>query len=63
MTCSLNHADAWMRPACKPDGARYYEYSFVYVDDLLILSHQMASGDLIGKNDSFKMAIAREKNE
>jgi hypothetical protein len=32
--------DVWMRAAVKPNGFKYYEYIFVYVDDLLILSHQ-----------------------
>ncbi len=32
--------DVWMRPAVKPNGFQYYEYILVYVDDLLILSHQ-----------------------
>ncbi len=27
--------DVWMRAAIKPNGFRYYEYTFVYVDDLL----------------------------
>ena len=32
--------DVWYRPAVKPDGFPYYEYVLVYVDDLLVLSHQ-----------------------
>jgi hypothetical protein len=32
--------DVWIRAAVKPNGFKYYEYIFVYVDDLLILSHQ-----------------------
>jgi hypothetical protein len=32
--------DVWMRPGTKGNGFKYYEYIFVYVDDLLILSHQ-----------------------
>jgi hypothetical protein len=32
--------DVWMRAAVKPNGFKYYEYILVYVDDLLILSHQ-----------------------
>jgi hypothetical protein len=31
--------NVWMRAAVKPNGFKYYEYIFVYVDDLLILSH------------------------
>jgi hypothetical protein len=29
-----------MHPNIKPDGFKYYEYIIVYVDDLLIISHQ-----------------------
>jgi hypothetical protein len=29
-----------MRPAVKSNGYKYYEYIFVYVDDLLVLSKQ-----------------------
>jgi hypothetical protein len=32
--------DVWMQAATKPDGSKYYEYILVYVDDLLIISHQ-----------------------
>jgi hypothetical protein len=32
--------DVWFRAAIKPDGFHYYEYVFVYDDDLLVLSHQ-----------------------
>ncbi len=35
---SLADADVWLRPAVKSDGSHYYEYIFVYVDDLLVLS-------------------------
>jgi hypothetical protein len=40
----LCHADpdVWLRPARKPDGFEYYEYILVYVDDLLVLSHNGA---------------------
>jgi hypothetical protein len=37
---SLADADVWLRPSSKPDGFQYYEYVLVYVDDLLVLSHQ-----------------------
>jgi len=36
----LADPDVWMRPATKPDGFQYYEYVLVYVDDVLVLSHQ-----------------------
>ena len=31
--------DVYRRPYVKPDGFRYYEYILVYVDDVLIISH------------------------
>jgi hypothetical protein len=30
--------DVWLRPACKPDGTKYYEMILCYVDDLLAIS-------------------------
>jgi hypothetical protein len=36
---SMADPDVWMRPAAKPNGFAYYEYLLVYVDDVLILSH------------------------
>ena len=38
-TSSLADPDVWYRAATKPDGFEYYEYLLVYVDDLLVLSH------------------------
>jgi len=42
MNFKPSYADpnVWMRAAVTPNGFKYYEYIFVYVDDLLILSHQ-----------------------
>jgi hypothetical protein len=31
--------DCWMRPATKPNGFEYCEYMLVYVDDILVASH------------------------
>jgi len=39
-TSSLADPDVWFRPAKKSNGFEYYEYVLVYVDDLLVLSHQ-----------------------
>jgi hypothetical protein len=39
-TSSLADPDVWYRSACRPDGFEYYEYVLVYVNDLLLLSHQ-----------------------
>jgi hypothetical protein len=36
---SMADPDVWIRPASKPNGFAYYEYLLVYVDDVLILSH------------------------
>ena len=32
--------DVWIRPAVRPDGFKYYEMVFVYVDDILASSHK-----------------------
>ena len=31
--------DVWYRPSMKPDGTKYYQYVCIYVDDILITSH------------------------
>ena len=31
--------DIYIKPRTKPDGTRYYEMLLVYVDDILVLSH------------------------
>ena len=38
-TFSLADNDLWMRQDTKPDGTSYYSYILVYVDDILIISH------------------------
>jgi hypothetical protein len=38
-TPSLADPDVWMRAASKANGLQYYEYLLVYIDDVLILSH------------------------
>jgi hypothetical protein len=35
----LADPDVWLRPACKPDGTKYYEYVLIYVDDILVVLH------------------------
>ncbi len=37
----LADPDVWLRPATKPNGFQYYEYVLVYVDDVLVLSHNV----------------------
>lgn len=32
--------DVWIRPMTRPDGHEYYEMLFVYVDDILCISHK-----------------------
>ncbi len=39
-TSSLANPDVWLQPAKKPNGFEYYEYVLLYVDDLLVLTHQ-----------------------
>lgn len=34
----LTDPDVWLHPAVKVSGETYYEYIFIYVDDLLVLS-------------------------
>jgi hypothetical protein len=47
---SLADPDVWMRPAVKASGENYYEYIFVYVDDILVVSEKPAvTMDTIGK--------------
>jgi hypothetical protein len=36
---SLADPDVWMHPAVKNNGFQYYEYILVYVDDLIVISH------------------------
>jgi len=35
--------DVWMKPNCKPNGEKYWEYVLVYVDDVLAILHDPAS--------------------
>jgi hypothetical protein len=39
-TSSRADPDVWMRVAARDDGHEYYEMIFMYVDDILVLSHQ-----------------------
>jgi len=52
---SLADADVWMRPNVKSNGEHYYDYIFVYVDDLLVLSaYARDIMETIGKTYHFK---------
>ncbi|KAL7557773.1 hypothetical protein ACA910_020290 [Epithemia clementina (nom. ined.)] len=35
----LADPDVWLRANTKPDGFQYYEYVLVYIDDILVISH------------------------
>jgi hypothetical protein len=39
-TPSLADPDVWFRAETKPDGFAYYAYILVYVDDILVVSHE-----------------------
>jgi hypothetical protein len=51
---SLADPDVWMRPANKRNGSPYYEYIFVYVDDLLVIS-ESPKRILQGINQVYRM--------
>jgi hypothetical protein len=52
---SLADPDVWFCPAFKEDGCKYYEYIFVYVDNLLVLSEKpQVIMDGIGKEYRLK---------
>ena len=36
----LADPDVWMKPKVKPCGFKYWEYVLVYVDDILVISHE-----------------------
>ena len=31
--------DVWIKPKIKPNGEKYWEYVLIYVDDILVMSH------------------------
>ena len=39
-TSSRGDPDLYFRAACKDDGTEYYKYLFVYVDNILCVSHK-----------------------
>jgi len=51
---SLADPDIWMQPPNKPVGTPYYDYIFVYVDDLLVISHSPIT-ILKGINEVYRM--------
>jgi Reverse transcriptase (RNA-dependent DNA polymerase) len=53
--------DVWLREAVKPNGEEYYEYILVYVDDILVLSHDPRSiMNRIGQSFSIKEGSDKE---
>lgn len=36
---SIADPDAWLRPAVKPDGEKYYEYILPYVNDVMAITY------------------------
>ena len=46
--------DVWMRPAIKDKGFKYWEYILVYVDDVLVISHNPAT-TMDGIKSKFKL--------
>jgi len=38
---SVADPDVWLRPALKPDGEKYYEYALIYVDDIMVIIHDL----------------------
>jgi len=59
-TSSLADPDVWFRADCKPDGFEYYSYILVYVDDILVISHQpVATMSIIAKSFRLKDGYAQ----
>jgi hypothetical protein len=42
-TACLADADVWLRKNAKQNGSEYYEYLLVYLDDILVVSHDPQS--------------------
>ena len=60
----LADQDVYMRPNAKPCGTKYWEYVLVYVDDVLVVSHdpQLVMDDL-GKRYTLKEGSVKEPDE
>jgi hypothetical protein len=60
----LADADVWMRPNTKPNGLQYWEYVLVYVDDLLVISHDVRTiMDKLGEHYTLKPGSVREPKD
>jgi hypothetical protein len=63
-TLCLAHADVWMKPATKPTGQQYYKYILVYVDDVLVVSHDpQAIMNELSRHYSLKEGSVRPPSE
>jgi hypothetical protein len=53
-----------MRPNCKPDGTKYWEYVLCYVDDILVVSHDPKKVmDYLEKSYTLKAGSVRLPND
>jgi Reverse transcriptase (RNA-dependent DNA polymerase) len=60
----LADPDVWLRRAIKPGGNEYYEYLLVYVDDILVVSHDpKAVMDLLAQHYTLKAGSVRTPKE
>jgi hypothetical protein len=60
----LADPDVWMRPNTRPDGFKYWEYILVYVDDLLVVSHDAQSVmDKLAEHYTLKPGSVRAPTE
>jgi len=57
----LADPDVWMKPRVKPNGDKYWEYVLVYVDDVLVISHDPKNTmDELGKAYTLKAGSVKE---
>jgi hypothetical protein len=57
-------ADVWLRKNAKPNGSEYYEYLLVYVDDILVVSHNTQSVmDTLSEHYTLKAERVRPPKE
>ena len=61
----LADSDVWMKPVTRPsDGFKYWEYVLVYVDDLLVVSHDpQAVMDIMNKSYTLKPGSVKVPTE
>jgi hypothetical protein len=60
----LADADVWLRKNAKPNGSEYYAYLLVYVDDILVVSHDPQSVmDTLSEHYTLKAGSVRPPKE